>query len=257
MSDNLGVYNNNYSYDGSEPMYDNNNHIEQGVNFMKYSKLYDTARGNKHSLLFETSSPNIGSIAEAFQGSEESVYANSVVIRRAISDDETEFNALLSEYSTLYNTYTTSLLKTNPTATDLAQRKVMEEQLRSKSLRLAVLANSIQTNIYELSKLGEQPGSDVVAKNAYILRVINEISKQKNDTENKIYYDTNTVDGKIETSTLNTNSIQLNYIIYFILAITIIAFTINIILNPNADVTTAIYVVSALIVIYIFSRWVI
>lgn len=63
-----------------------------------------------------------------------------------------------------------------------------------------------------------------------------------------------TLSGKIETSNLMMTSQYYHYLVYFLLAVTLIAFTFNILLNPAANVMPAVVVVSALLFVFFISR---
>jgi hypothetical protein len=67
-------------------------------------------------------------------------------------------------------------------------------------------------------------------------------------------YDQNTIAGAIETTTLKMTSMYYHYLVYFLISLTLIAFTFNILVNPNANVMSAIIVVSTIVVIYIIAR---
>ena len=75
--------------------------------------------------------------------------------------------------------------------------------------------------------------------------------------EDGAQYNQPTIAGALETSNLNTTAIEAHYMVYFILAITIIAYIFYIALNPNANVLYATYVVITIVVVYVVSRWVI
>ena len=67
-------------------------------------------------------------------------------------------------------------------------------------------------------------------------------------------YHQDTIAGKIETTTLNMNAMYYHYFVYFVIAVTLLAFTFNMLVNPNANVLNAMYVVGALLVVYYFAR---
>jgi hypothetical protein len=63
-----------------------------------------------------------------------------------------------------------------------------------------------------------------------------------------------TIAGKIETTTLNMNSMYYHYFVYFVITVTLLAFTFYMLVNPNASVLNAMYVVGALMVVYVVAR---
>ena len=131
MDDTLGIYNNNTIY--NENTFDVNKHMEQGISYMNYGKMYRNAKENKFSFLSDTSSPNIASIIEAMQGDhDDSTSFNAHHIEHERSEVEEQFNSLLSAYAASYNTFNASLLKPTPSTSDLAQRRVMEQDLTAK-----------------------------------------------------------------------------------------------------------------------------
>ena len=72
------------------------------------------------------------------------------------------------------------------------------------------------------------------------------------ETGNK--YDKDTVAGIIETSQLNMTSMYYHLFVYLASAITLIAFTLNLMANPNANAMQALYVVGALFVVFFISQ---
>jgi len=76
------------------------------------------------------------------------------------------------------------------------------------------------------------------------------VCKKKENFENKQH----TINGVIETSTLKMTSMYFHYIVYFIIAVTLLAFTFNTIVNPDANVMNAIFVMGALLLVFFISR---
>jgi hypothetical protein len=67
-------------------------------------------------------------------------------------------------------------------------------------------------------------------------------------------YDDTTIAGAMENTSLNMTSMYYHFLVYFLISATLIAFTFNIMVNPDANVMNAIVVVGALCTVYIISR---
>jgi hypothetical protein len=63
-----------------------------------------------------------------------------------------------------------------------------------------------------------------------------------------------TLAGKIEASDLRMTSMYYHYLVYFIIAATLLSFTFNIMINPEANVMNAIVVVGGILLVYFFTR---
>jgi len=50
------------------------------------------------------------------------------------------------------------------------------------------------------------------------------------------------------------NSMYYHYFVYFIITVTLLSFTFNIMVNPNANVMNAMFVVGALLLVFFISR---
>ena len=128
----------------------------------------------------------------------------------------------------------------------------MEESLTKQRNDIVANANQIQ------SSLDSTTGPNLMASlannqdklNGYLKAL--EEQKAAGTDENR--YDETTISGAIETTGLNMNSMYYHYIVYFFISITLISFTFNILVNPNANVMNAIIVVGALFLIYFIMR---
>jgi len=118
--------------------------------------------------------------------------------------------------------------------------KLREVNERIKQLRLINndLTNAITNNQMKIK-------SDITELNQYHADAAN--------FKNKI--DSNSLAGAVEVTELNMTSMYYHYLVYFILSITLIAFTFNIIVNPDANVMSALFIVVALVVVYLISRY--
>ena len=63
-----------------------------------------------------------------------------------------------------------------------------------------------------------------------------------------------TTRGKLETTKLRMTSNYYFYLVYFIVAITLISFTFNILVNPNADEMSALFVAGGIVVVFLISK---
>ena len=80
-----------------------------------------------------------------------------------------------------------------------------------------------------------------------------DLTKRKIDRAQNI--DNNSLDGSVETTNLNMTSIYYFYIVWIILAITILGFTVNAIMNPEASIINAAIVVGSLVGVYLIAKW--
>ena len=209
IADNLGIYNNHHMYN-ENLMLDINKHIEQGVQYKQYGKRHHVE--NQHSLLQASSSPEWGSIVEAMSVPASINQMQNIVALNQQSPDEVTFNNMVSNYATMYKTYTSTMLTKAP---EDNQRIAMEQNLAQQQ--------------------------------EVIITVAQQIKEKKKHTSD-------TVAGQIETTDLNMTSMYYHYFVYFVLSVTLLAFTFNILVNPAADIMSAVYVVGALLAVYFVMR---
>jgi hypothetical protein len=224
-------------------------HIEQGTQFKNLNKkIYSE---NEHKFLQETSSPEWGSVVEAFNGTDSAAQQNAITVQTA-SSDELQFNNLVSDYATAYKTYTSSMLSKPPTD---ANRIAMEAALTSQKNTIIAAANKINNDISNNSGVNARLVETLASNRMTINNGLMTLSDHKNNAKQGINkFDNNTIAGSLETTGLNMNSMYYHYIVYFIVSITLISFTFNIMINPEANVMNAIYVVGALILVFLIAR---
>jgi hypothetical protein len=266
---NLGIYNERRMY--NENMYNEhmelNKHIEQGVQFKDYGKKY--TRENEHKLLEASSSPQWGSIVETLTAMD-STQQPAPASTSQLSAQQESLNKLISEYSTLYKTYTSTMI--NKPSTD-ADRIKMEAELAAKQKALVEdrlkLKAELEARNNALLEASTKISQDI-ASNSSTSAELNTMlaanqdklggdllklaQQQKNLALASGKYDQNSIAGAIETTTLKMTSMYYHYLVYFLISLTLIGFTFNILVNPNANVTSAVIVVSTIVVIYIIAR---
>lgn len=220
--------------------------INQGLQFKKYGKKY--YKENEHALLTATSSPTWGSIVEAFNDNDSIRQYNAIVFKQ-LSSDEAEFNNELSAYSTLYNTYTSTMLMKQPTDAD---RVAMENALTDQKTALFDIATKINNHMDNLHGTSIEINTTLAEKRRNIKEKMEKLHEQYSFNSR---YDVATVDGKIETTQLNNISNYYHAIVYFLITVTLLAFTFYLYVNPAANVLNPVYVVVALLLLYIISRY--
>jgi hypothetical protein len=209
-------------------------HMEQGVEFNSYSKAY--TKDNEHKLLEVSSAPQWGSIVEAFNDPNSINLQSASMQASPVSAHKTSFDSAVSNYARSYNTYTSTMLKKSPTDAD---RTSLESSLSGQHMSIIAAASRLSADI-------SSDGSSLGDGNISIP------PPPPLPTRNN--YDSNTIEGITETSTLNMESMYYHYFVYFAICVTLIAFTFNIMVNPNANVSNAIYVVCALLAVYFIAR---
>jgi hypothetical protein len=222
------------------PDYDMNTHIEQGVQFNKKSNII-----NEHQLLEVSSSPMLGSIVEAFND-EYSVNQHNQIRFSPMSEDQTNFNNIVSQYARDQYEYTYMGLNSTPSE---AARMEMERSLNDQKNTILAAANGINNNMKDL-RWAVTNNQNKITNN---ISELNQYHSLATDIKNN--FDSTSVSGQIETTELNMNSMYYHYLVYFILSITLIAFTFNIIVNPDANVMNAVVVLVALVIVYLISRY--
>lgn len=224
---------------------------EQGASFLEYKKEYAKANGNNHALLSESSSSDIGSIIEAIDGSD-SISGKQSALEKNLSNNQAVFNALLSEYTTAYNIYIKNIKNSN-----YSNNSVDEAQLLALNNELLRLAETIVSESRQLQTTDIDLKNRIDKKLQDIIVDINKLQgQQQKFVKFNDKYDTDSVDGAIETTSLNMNSIYAHYIVYIFIALTLIVFIFNISINPEADVMKSIILLVALLAVYIISRYI-
>jgi hypothetical protein len=206
-----------------------NEHIEQGIDFTHIKNN----NKNDFSLLGESFFPNL-----------ENKYT---IIEGFPTPIDTEFNRLLIEYIILNNTYNAELTSTTKTVT-LAQ-------LNEKYIVLKNEANSLKT---KMNTLGTHNTSIITN----ITSNIEELNENLNQIQNPLHQmntqtNDDNINGKLETTSLSMTATYYHYIVYFLVCVTIIAMTFNLLLNPNADVMKSVFVVGGILAIYFISKYIV
>jgi hypothetical protein len=232
----------------------------QGFNFLDYKKKYATDPGNNHDLLEKSSSPEWGSIIEAADGTD-SLSQYKSAAQKNLAANEIAFNALLSQYTTAYNSYIGSSYMTNvaagrvPSATDSSGNTVAEKNLQDLNTQLLTLARTIATELTGLSTTDSSLRSSIASKQSKLLTSVAQLqAQQERLTGTNQTNEMDTIDGALETTGLHMNSVYFHYIVYFFIGIVLLVFIFNISVNPNADVKNAGFFLVALLAVYLLSR---
>jgi len=222
---------------------------EQGSTFLEYKQKYATASGNKHYLLSESSSPNLGSIVEAVNGTD-SISKNKSAAQTNLTANQIAFNDLLSKYSLAYNSYILTLTSSSDNSESEAKLQELNNQLITKAQTIVSEMNSLNEMDNTLSESNQDTKSILVQR----IKELKEHQDKLNGFNKN--HDSDSIDGKLETSALSMNSVYYHYIVYFFIGLTLIGFIFYISMNPNADAMKAVFLLIALSAVYIISRWV-
>ena len=244
MVDNLGIYNSHVNSN-----YDINKHIEQGVQFKQYGKNIYPA--NKHIFLQESSSKEWGSVADAYNG-DNSVIKRGVIEGMTMSEDQVQFNNLVSQYANDYKIYVSTFLNQPKTANYDENRQAAEDALLIQKNNIISLSNQLNID-------AEESMNSLVNLSDMYNNAQTEMQLKSNDInnyrDNQKEYDNVSVDGALEYTALQMNSNYYHVFVYLLVAATLLGFIFNLMMNPEANVLYAIYVLGALFVVYFISRY--
>jgi hypothetical protein len=85
---------------------------------------------------------------------------------------------------------------------------------------------------------------------------LNELNVHKKKIEEmRENYDLESINGAMETTELNMNSMYYHVFVYMLIALTLFAYIFNLLVNPNANVLNAIFVLGSLSMVYIISKY--
>ena len=245
--DNLGMY----ELNNLEEKHDVEKHIGQGMEFLNYSRKHNS---EQNDLIQESSAPEWSSIIEAMS-SQGSTNSRTSYLRDQINELEEEFNSKISEYSTLTRSYI-DLLKKNPrTSSDKATRLAKREILRNKYIEIKEIARNIKRDIESLSVNYTDNNKNISDLQVRLHQKMYNLDLTKRKIDHAQNIDNNSLDGSVETTNLNMTSIYYFYIVWIILAITILGFTVNAIMNPEASIINAAIVVGSLVGVYFIAKW--
>ena len=214
-----------------------NEHIEQGIDFTHIKNN----NKNDFSLLGESFFPNL-----------ENKYT---IIEGFPTPIDTEFNRLLNEYIILNNRYNTELTSTTKTVTPA--------QLNEKYIALKNEANSLKTKMNTLGGQNTNIITNITSNIAELNEKLNQINQLQNPLDQTTQMNieetqpNDTLYGKLETTSLSMTSTYYHYIVYFLVCVTIIAMTFNLLFNPNADVMKSVFVVGGILAIYFISKYIV
>jgi hypothetical protein len=235
-------------------------HLNQGVEFKNLAK---DKKADDYIFLQKTSSPEVGSIVEAFthdsaRGSNKHSLINIVRGLENTDDeikmkmDKTRFNQLISTYVTSYNTYTSTMLHKSPTD---RTRIAMEADLVRQKNNIISIAMNIKNDILRaefadkfFTEFKTLTNDMQRHQTANVFRMINE-KKTGNVIKNN-----DSLDGMMETTNLSMTSMYYHLFVYLAIAITLIAFILNLMTNANADPMKAIVVVGSLFIVFYISQ---
>jgi len=192
-----------------------NDHILQGIEFNNYSKLYEISGNVRHHFIENSSSEKWGSIVEAFNGDDSTSKNKQNEVEFSTDNDDND----------------------------------NDNELNKELNKFATEYNTYASS--DINHLDPEPSVDLMSKK---LDDIKEgfACKKREGFEDKLKKET--IKGKIETSTLRMNSMYYHYFVYFLITVTLLSFTFNIMVNPNANVMNAMFVVGALLLVFFISR---
>ena len=245
MVDNLGIYNSQ-----ADSEYDINQHIQQGSQFKQFGQNMYSANGD--TFLQESSGPEWGSIADA-SNDDNSIKKRGMLEGMAMTPEHVEFNNMVSQYATAHNAYTSNILRNSPTD---ASRQAAETALLAQQNNVMSAANQIGARWQDANVSRWKIENALNNTQTNMNKKLRHLAAQKNKFNNlNNKYDDTTVHGAMETSALNMNSMYYHVFVYLAIAATLLAFVFNLMVNPNASVLNATFVLGALFAVYIISKY--
>jgi hypothetical protein len=136
-----------------------------------------------------------------------------------------------------------------------------KDALNAKYNELVTSSNSLITtmNTVRNESTSFTSRAEIDGKIAQITEIINDYN---NVTPDDVYAISNnikindTLNGKIESTTLQMTSTYYHYIVYFLVSVTILGMTFYLFVNPDADVMKASYVVGGILAVYFISKFI-
>jgi len=252
-SNNLGIYDNNDINNNSSLI--NNSHIVQGTVFSDDTNESITNTSKIHNLLFDSFYLNIKSFIDSIY-EDDSVHSHNEYSVDDISEKEKKFKKLLTEYSILYKLFNESLMNVEKLSPlDLEEHHLNQIKLDNLNEELIRLAQNIIDNMDFISnkdkKLNKQIHLEQKKLHEYMVKLKIEKQKLKKTQIQNI----DTLNGVVENTGLVYTSRYYFYIVWVIVAITVIGLTMNVILNPEANTINSLIVMGALAVVYIVANY--
>jgi hypothetical protein len=235
--------------------YELNQHIAQGMQFNKYGEKYQA--DNEHALLANSSGSEWGSVVEAYsspsstKGTGTKASVEGMISSSYGAAEHREFNDMVSKYAAARQTYAAAMLgRKRPND---ATRLAMERSLNSQRDMIMSMAKEMHAAMNTTS--GTNARVALMKNQDKFNKYLQEIQAQKLADARANKYDEQTIGGAIEHTSLNMNSMYYHFLVYFIISVTLIAFIFNLMVNPDANVMNAIYVVGALFAVYFITRY--
>ena len=220
--------------------YHKNADLKQGKEFIKYEELVKAYTFERLPFLELTSIPGLTSINEAFNG-DDSIVAKNKYITDHLSKSEKDFNKTLSEYYSLQQNLVSSGLYHTPN--DSVNKTTMAKlsQLNDKLISQAKIINSEISQINVDDYFVKQ---HIQKQQAKLDDYIRKLELQRTKME--------TVDGMGENTKLVRISAQYHYLMWCIVAITLLSLFFYILTSDL--VMDTLLVIICLMVIYLLAR---
>lgn len=248
---NLGIYDNNELNNDLRI----DSHISQGSIFEDNTNESIINTNKTHNLLFDTFSLNMKSFIDSMN-EDNSIHSHNKYSVDDISEKEIKFKKLLAEYSILYKLFNESLMNVEKLSPlDLEEHRLNQIKLDNLNEELIRLAQEMINNMDFISnedkKLNKQIHLEQNKLHEYMVKLKIEKEKLKKTHIQNI----DTLNGAIENTELVYTSRYYFYIVWVIVAITVIGLTMNVILNPGANAINSLIVIGALAFVYIVAKY--
>jgi len=226
--------------DTPNKIYHKNADLKQGKYFINYEQLVKAYTFERLPFLELTTMPGLSSVSEAFNG-DDSIIAKNKYITDHLSKNEADFNKTLSEYYSLQKNLVSSGLYHKPNdavnKTTMAQLSQLNDKLISQAKKISSEISQINVDDYIVKQ-------HIQKQQAKLDDYIRKLDLQRKNME--------TVDGMGENTKLVRVSSQYHYLMWFIVAITLLSLLFYILTSDL--VMDTLLVIICLMVIYLLAR---
>jgi hypothetical protein len=118
-------------------------------------------------------------------------------------------------------------------------------------------ANSLKTKMNTLGTHNTSIITNITSNIEELNENLNQIQNPLHQMNTQTQTNDDNINGKLETTSLSMTATYYHYIVYFLVCVTIIAMTFNLLLNPNADVMKSVFVVGGILAIYFISKYIV